>query len=308
MTTQFAVANNALIARTFEDRLADFAPELAAFLRQAWTQRAAVVSGAVDLYDLYTGDASAKKIRLEELTEFVTRLSSIHPPASIFVQDCPQPSEFTALNTLTAGEIKIHRHTLARRFYHCMGGRGSALHRIYVHNHDLKTGLDILQEVVGHFARLPGICEAKIGGPAMSGRADTIVIYLSTLEASERLLAELLELQKRLPGAFSPGVPALVKEVAPGVGTTSEPPKIEILPGGGSRHSFGSFYCDLIYAALKNTPDVSSAGCDGRHMLDNLLWSLRMLGVHPKDHLAFPQRTKLEAYQQALKFRPAPQL
>jgi hypothetical protein len=57
--------------------------------------------------------------------------------------------------------------------------------------------------------------------------------------------------------------------------------------------------------ALKNTPNVSSSTADGRHMLDNLRWSLRMLGINPKDHLAFPQRAKLEAYQQALNQKPA---
>jgi hypothetical protein len=308
MTAQFSFAGNLATARSFDDRLRDFAPELASFLRQAWNQRSGVASGAIDLYDLYTGDAASTKVSYEELKNFIKRLSAIHPPASIFVQDYPQYGDFTALDTLTGGEIKMHRHVLAQTFYHCMGARGSALHRIYVHATGVRSGLDILQEVVGQFPRLPGICEAKIGGPAAIGRADTIVIYFSTQEASDELLAALKDLHKRLAGAFAPGVPALVKEVAPGIGTTSEPPKIEILPGGGSRHSFGSFYCDLISTAIKNVPNIQSATVDGRHMLDNLLWSLRLLGIEPRDHLAFPERDKLEAYQQALQRKPAPRL
>jgi hypothetical protein len=111
-----------------------------------------------------------------------------------------------------------------------------------------------------------------------------------------------VELRKRNPGAFAAGVPALVKEErdAPGVGASNEPPKFEIIREGGTSHSFGSFYCDLIFMAMRNTPNITAQNADGRHMLDNLLWSLRMLGIDPKDHLAFPDRRYLEAFQREL--------
>ena len=41
-------------------------------------------------------------------------------------------------------------------------------------------------------------------------------------------------------------------------------------------------------------------------MLDNLLWSLRMLCIDPRDHLAFPQRQRLEEYQKAIDQRQRP--
>jgi hypothetical protein len=313
MTAHYSMAGNTslagmgktLVAKTFDQRLDDFSPELAAFLREAWVQRIAVAGGKKDLYDIYTGEASAQKVRFEELTGFLSRMKAIHRAGSIDVQDFPRAREFTPLSELSDSQIKLHRHALARRFYHCMNAPGSAFSRIYVHARNLQAGLDILQEVVGYFPRMPGIKEAKIVGPALIDRADTIVIYFQTQQASDELFAKLLELQKRFPGAFTAGVPALVKEVAPGVGTSNEPPKFEILPGGGTLHSFGTFYCDLIFTALQQTPNVHSAIADGRHMLDNLLWSLRMLGIDPKDHLAFPQRAKLEAYQQALGQKPA---
>lgn len=304
MTRQVTSVGTSL-SRSFEDRLGDFAPELASFLRQVWAQRAAVVGNALDLYDLYSGTSDCKRISLDELQQFFSKVRSILPPASIFVQDYPRPQEFTALSTLTSSEIKLHRHALAARFYHFINAPGNAFHRIYVHSQDLGSGLEIIDEVVSYFSRIPGILEAKIIGPAITGRADTIVIYLDSPEASDELLAKLLEFHKCRGGSFAPGVPALVKEVVPGIGTSSEPPKFEIQTGGGTRHSFGTFYCDLIYIALKNTPNVGSPTADGRHLLDNLLWSLRLLGIQPRDHLAFPDRDKLEAYQAALNHKPA---
>jgi hypothetical protein len=170
MSRQFTTVGSTLTARTFDERLGDFAPELAAFLRQAWNQRASVVSGSIDLYDIYTGESEKTKVSLGDLTEFLNKLGAIHAPANIHVQDFPRPRKSIALSKLSDGEIKLHRHALAGTFYHCLNVPTDAQNRIYVHCRDLASGLEILQEVVRCFPRIQGICEAKISGPAMIGR------------------------------------------------------------------------------------------------------------------------------------------
>ncbi len=93
---------------------------------------------------------------------------------------------------------------------------------------------------------------------------------------------------------FSNSLPPLIRREGRGIGSADEPPEIEIFTGRGDRHSYGSFYSALIWVALKNTPNVGSRNADGRHMLDNLLFSLRVLRVDPRNPQHFPEASALE--------------
>ena len=47
------------------------------------------------------------------------------------------------------------------------------------------------------------------------------------------------------------------------------------------------------------TPNVKLPTADGRHMLDNMLYSLRLLQVDPRNPQRFPQASALEAWYRA---------
>jgi len=305
MGVHYNIVAGKLIARDFESRLTGFSPDLASFLQRVWQARMNIdvktFRGADQIYQMYNNEVgNPPQYTLDELFSFIYQLRGMHDPGNISVQDYPRRGAFTALSDFSDSLIEMKAAFLAKTFFHCMNAYRNAFSRIYVHAPNLPLGMAVLKQVVGQFAAIPGINEAKIVGPAMAHRSDTIVIYFEDAKAEQELLPILVSLQKQYPHAFAPGVTSLVNEVAPGIGVAHEPPRFEIVPHQGSTHSFGSFYCDLIFLALRHTPNVHTPQADGRHMLDFMGWTCSVLGINPRNHAEFPSRGKLEAFQQAL--------
>jgi len=153
--------------------------------------------------------------------------------------------------------------------------------------------------IVAQFSSLAGLWEVKTCGPGAQ-RLDTIVAYLYDDASRDALVSLLKVTAASKPANFSDPLPPLVKSEATGIGSADEPPAIEIFKGGGTVHSYGSFFSTLIWVALKNTPQLGTPNADGRHMLDNLLYSLRVLRVDPRNPQRFPEASTLEQWYRAM--------
>jgi hypothetical protein len=103
---------------------------------------------------------------------------------------------------------------------------------------------------------------------------------------------------KQHPDWFIDSLPPLVKREDKGIGSADNPPKIEIVKGK-DRHSFGSFYATLAWLALKTTPNLRvAAKAEPRHMLDNVLYCMRLLRISPNDPQQFPAKDAIESWYQ----------
>jgi hypothetical protein len=63
-------------------------------------------------------------------------------------------------------------------------------------------------------------------------------------------------------------------------------------------HSVGTFYSALAWLALTNTPDLDNPAADGRPMLDNVLYSMRIMRVDPRHPDHIPDGALLEQWFQ----------
>jgi HopA1 effector protein family len=285
--------------RSFEQRLADFGPELGAFLKKVWSSRSAinlqrhdVGSGAI--YGMYSGTTPDRSYNAVKLLTFVDRLKAVAGNYNISCQALGR-----TLGDLHKSEISIYGPTLWTDFFHVFSpSRMVAVrNRLYVHATNGPAGLEIMRVIIGKYGSNRGISEAKICGPG-SRRLDTIVAYLGDDGSRNTLMSDLMIAAKSRPGLFADSLPPLIKRVAPGIGTSNEPPEIEI-EKGKTRHSFGSFYSSLIWVALKETPQVATPNADPRHMLDNMLYSLKLLRVDPRNPTCFPDAAALEQWSEA---------
>ncbi len=285
---------------TFEQRLADFGPELGPFLNTVWTNRGKVdlsVSGAGinTVYSLYAGPSvAAVPYDKNKMKAFADRLKAIAGGRQTWIQNVGYLKTFGDLNAAT---IAVLGRVLWRTFFHVVSA-GSANKRVYVHCSSTDAGLTLMATAVGWMSQLPGFRAIKIVGPGDGNRNDTIVAYLADTAAQTGLVQKFQNVSQSSSGLFAEGLPSLVKKVGRGIGTADEPPEIGVLTDQGKRFSFGSLYATLIWLALKTAPAAPAGGApDGRHFLDNMLYILRTLQVDPQNPQSFPARSQLEAYQ-----------
>jgi len=285
--------------RSFEQRLADFAPELGSFLNKVWRSRSAIDLqrhdvGSGQIYGMYSGTTPDRPFNADKLLTFVAQLKAVAGHYNIKCQALGR-----TLGDLNKSEICVYGPTLWTDFFHVFSQSRMATvrNRLYVHATNWSSGLEIMRVIIGKYSSNRGISEAKICGPG-SKRLDTIVAYLVDEASRNTLMSDLMIAAKRRPALFADSLPPLIKRVAPGIGTSNEPPEIEI-EKGKTRHSFGSFYSSLIWVALKETPQVATPNADPRHMLDNMLYSLKLLRVDPRDPTCFPDAAALEQWSEA---------
>jgi hypothetical protein len=144
--------------------------------------------------------------------------------------------------------------------------RCSVTHRVYLNvnnisNKDLKSSLHILGYIIREIInKIDGVDSAKI---TASNRIDSIIIYTSSIDASNKVIAKIQEYQNNNGvSEFSPEIPIMTEAQIYGVATASEPPQVTIIKGqllpSTSRlgQSFGTLRTELIYDALQN-----STGC-----------------------------------------------
>lgn len=286
--------------RTFQQRLTDFAPELGAFLSQVWNARASIDLADYDvgsdtIYGMYSGTTPDRPYNATKLAVFVDQLKGVAGTYNILCQELE-----TTLNFMSDSEVSVYGHDLWIEFFHVLSVSKAypPLYRLYVHATNWPAGIEIMKVIVGQYTSLASLAEAKIVGPG-SQRLDTIVAYLCDEGERARLIEVLVKTAKARPDLFADALPPLVKREALGIGTTDEPPKVEI-KAGRLRHSFGSFYSNLIWVALKGTPQVKNTTADPRHMLDNVLYSLRLLGVDPRNPTRFPDAKALQEWSERM--------
>lgn len=295
--------------KTFEQRLGDLSKELGEFVAKVWKNRGDVnlesfPVGRNTIYSYYVGAAKNRPITFEELLSFVNELKKIAGKHQTVAQDTPNPkTEKTLyLSELDERLTWMLAQKLWTEFFHVVAKNAEkpTLARVYVHATDGKAALEIMKVCVAHFAKNPNMWEVKIAAPG-AVRLDTIVAYFYDDESAQLLVNVLKELRKTKAALFAKDLPPLVKEVEPGIGTAGEPPKVEIEiytgTANGTRHSFGSFFSALCWLGLKTLPaPEKDKQPDGRHLIDSVLYSLRLLEIDPKKHDKFPAKEKLEAW------------
>jgi hypothetical protein len=299
--------------RTFEQRLTDFDPDLREFLKQVWEKRSTVSltdfkAGKKTIYELYSKGEDAEETKPYDATKLKSWLDAFGTICGKYT--CDVQGGVQGLFPLLTGTIETTGEDLWHAFFHVRAqprAGKTAVARVYAHAATPDAGLEIMKAIIAEFKNLKTIYTAKTCGPG-SVRKDTIVCYFGDTKGQQALVEVLKKLQETRKELFTDTLPQLVKREAPGIGTAGEPPAIEIEsrtgPKKGARHSFGSFFAKLCWLALKETPNSekdSKVAPDGRHMLDNMLVSLRLLGVDPANPQAFPEKEKLEAWYQAHK-------
>ncbi|MBF0546559.1 MAG: hypothetical protein HQM08_19085 [Candidatus Riflebacteria bacterium] len=288
----------------FEKRLADFGPELGDFLGKVWNDRAKIdlkdfKTGTYTVYGYYSG-TDKPDLPFDEtvLNKFLDDLQKLAGKNSIFAQVLRM-----AVNKLNASQKAVQGNTLWHDFFHVLSSKDPSkkiCNRIYVHTADPEATIEVMKIIVGQFGKNKGLWEVKTAGPG-AVRKDTIVAYLYD-DASAKSLADLLnKTATKKPKLFIDELPPLVRRDGPGIGSAGEPPAIELFKKEGNRHSFGSFYSALIWIALRTTPNVSNSKADGRHFLDNMLYSLRLLGIDPVNPQEFPNAESLEKWYKSVK-------
>jgi hypothetical protein len=307
--------------RTFEQRLKDFSPELGGFLGKVWEKRKTVdlddIDGTWDIYALYSAGKDDRKYSFKELKTFLADLAKIAGKYDVEIQQLVDKDKKTrTIKSLSPADRKANGPFLWTAFYHaiCKDEPKGTVARVYVHAASTKASLELMTTIIGEFGKNKGLWEAKTCGPG-SNRLDTIVAYFYDEESAKSLVEVLKGVQAKKKELFIDKLPPLVKRDAPGIGTAGEPPAIEVDihtrhiidnddPTGfkdPTRHSFGSFFSTLCWIALKETPKVDKDDADGRHMLDNVLQSLRLLEIDPVKAHRFPANAKLEQWYAAQK-------
>lgn len=290
------------LTRPFSQRLNDFGPALTSFLGKVWRGRATVSlsdfsKGRNTIYGFYAGTTPDRPYNELKLVGFVREMKSIAGKYGYKVY--PQDTDATALDSPIA--ILVNGEDLWTEFFHVIGRRTEGrvtTSRVYINAVDSDASLDIMAEAVKYMSTAPDMWEVKNTGPGPT-RLDTIVAYFYTQEAADTFAQEMVTLRQREPTWFGQTLPPLVTVVAPGIGQAGQPPSIEIYKIGGTNHSFGSFYSTLCWMALRRTPNVRKETADGRHFLDNVLHSLRLMNLDPKNPTRFPDNQTLERWYQA---------
>jgi len=136
-------------------------------------------------------------------------------------------------------------------------------HRVYLdaktrYSEDLKSALHLFDYVCREIVtKIEGIHSAKISANV---RIDSIVIYISSMEASNLVIAKIQEYQKiNGVSGFDPEIPPMTHSHIYGVATGDEPPMFAMQEGEMRPilkcKSFGRFRSQLIYNALKDSTD-----------------------------------------------------
>lgn len=285
-------------ARDFDQRLTDFSPELRRFLKRVWERRNAISlssfsGGTWQIYSMYAQMNEGAQYRYGTLRDFIHRLLRVADNVNGFLL----PQGRYPRNILS-GSFWTYGTGLWTDFFHLLSGDRlrPIRSRTYIHASGVNQSLDLMALIAQQFRRNEGLWEVKVAGPGVS-RLDTIVAYHYDKASSDELVDHLR--RRAQPGLFAAGLPPLVRTKFTGVGVADEPPGIEIYRDQGDRHSFGSFYSDLCWISLKTTPNVRNPQGDGRHFLDQMLYCLRCLGVHPQQTHRFPEAAALESLVRA---------
>jgi len=141
--------------------------------------------------------------------------------------------------------------------------KGKLRHRVYLHaktrhSEDLKSALHLFDYVCREIVtKIKGVCSAKISANV---RMDSILIFTSSMEASNLVIAKIQEYQKiHGVSGFDPEIPPMTHSHIYGVATGDEPPLFAMHEGEMrpilSSKSFGRFRAQLIYNALKDSTD-----------------------------------------------------
>ena len=137
-------------------------------------------------------------------------------------------------------------------------------HRVYLNvkvscHEEIISAIDIISYAVREImGKINGISSVKI---TVSGRRDSMVIYTSSIAATNKALEKIQEYQNNNGvSGFGPEIPIMTEAQMYGVATASEPPQVIMIKGQlqptESKESFGSLRADLIYNALQD-----STGC-----------------------------------------------
>jgi hypothetical protein len=233
------------------------------------------------------------------LKVFIEKLQRAAGPYEGMVQELEMP-----LGDVGEVQLAMHGNELWTEFFHIFNDTRSTVTTTRVYCNVPKTGhaLQVMDLITDEFQEDREIIEAKVAGPGEI-RDDRIVGYCASNRSAERLAGVLAECAKTNPGCFVDKLPPLVKRVSPGIGIADEPPGVEIHAGQGARHSFGTFYSTLCWIALKSTPNVREKNADGRHFLDELTFSMRMLQINPLMPYRFPAKPQLEQYYREVVLR-----
>jgi len=139
-------------------------------------------------------------------------------------------------------------------------------HRVYLHaktryREDLKSALHLFDYVCREIVtKIKGASSAKISANV---RIDSILIYTSSMDVSNLVIAKIQKYQKinGLSG-FEPEIPPMTQLKMYGVSTGDEPPLFAMQEGKmlpiRKANSFGGFRAQLIYNALKDSTDRDS--------------------------------------------------
>jgi hypothetical protein len=285
--------------RSFRERLSDFGPELGIFLSNVWNARDIIDvsnygTGGNQIYGMYSGTLPDRSYKEEKLKVFIDMLKNLAGTYGIRCQELGR-----TLGDLSDDEVSLHGPLLWKDFYHVQSTTRELTRvrtRVYVHGAHWLANIDIMKVLVAQFSSLPGLFEAKTCGPG-ARRLDTIVAYLYDYASRDALVKVLIKTAKANPGLFSDSLPPLIKREAAGIGSADEPPQVDIAKESENQ-SFGSLFSAVVWLALKNTPELDTPDADGRHMLDNVLHSLRILRVDPRNPQRFPDAALLEQWYQ----------
>ena len=245
--------------------------ELARFLDLVWSNRARIaLSGpgtGGKLYGLYARRPNAQlPATAAQVLPFLKRLAPLcqQPIAQpygiqgfdlgIEISDCIECIEDAESEGNMDDEgIQGLLWDLGYTFYHLpITSNSPAGARIYL-NVTVAFSVDVMTFVLDLVARFPDALKAKLAGPC-NVRADRIVIWVTSLERIDAILAALAEYQQMHRAFFMDGIPRLCKQVMlagrgklRGVGIASEPARQD-----GCSISYGKSRTIAIYTVGKS--------------------------------------------------------
>jgi len=261
---------------------------------KVWAQRM-TISSDVDVYNIYADkgmEPDPTPIRTLALTQFFQSLLLLGEELNIRsrVQHYPRVplrylvsarEDYVRLGSpISNVMVKSSVEAMANRFgmtpenylvdfmEHCFyfffsKDKCKIRHRVYLdaktrYSEDLKSALHLFDYVCREIVtKIKGVCSAKI---TSNVRIDSILIYTSSMDASNLVIAKIQKYQKiHGVSGFDPEIPPMTQPKMYGVATGDEPPMFAMQEGEmrpiKKSKSFGRFRAQLIYNALRDSRD-----------------------------------------------------
>ncbi len=266
--------------------------ELTELLRRIWKERASIpsqpIQAADHIYTTFYAVTSGVKVP----RDYAERIEAIH-------RQRHRGSLVRQWMTVTEGKEGKETKRKAVAFYHFNprewvsgGASGERIRwRLYLNPKGPAEVLKVFEVVVNQFVDAPGShaltrpIKAKVSGPDLLGRRDTVVVYTVDKSTVMRMARHFRSTDI---GEFNRATPDMTAKTSKGIAIGAEPPAIAIFSDANQPQSFGNIRCEIMALALRETRSEHA-------FIARTAEYLKLVGIDPDHPERQSQKGNLEA-------------